>query len=918
MKRILFIVLSLLFLSVSAQETGSIVGKIVDSEAGDEALPFATIIIEGTTTGTTSDFDGLFAIANLPAGPYNLQISSVGYETVTLTDLIVEPGKALEVNIPMSTGSVDLEAVVVTSKVETESEIALLVLQKKSVEMKESIGAQELSRKGVSNAEAAVTKISGVSKQQGVKNVFVRGLGDRYNSTSLNNLPLPSEDPEYKNITLDFFSSDIINSIDVNKSFNHHLYGDEAGANVNIFSKRLDDDRLLEVGVSTGVNSQAISTSTFIQPAESNFLGITNRENPISDLNTYSFGNSLDASANNSPINLGFNIAAGKKFKVGSNDLSVFVVGASTNDYSYREGKARGAVNGLGQSGKDWNYEKYIASKNQILMGNFRLDLAGQNYLALNSLFIHDNTASVGDYRGENIQNISELDDRTAYLRRQQVNDNALYVNQLIGHFELTDKIVSEAGVSYNLVQGSEPDRRTNTFVRMKETGEYRNTSGSAGVNHRFFSELTENDIAGYLKFDYRFLGDENNSKIQLGYNYRNTNREFLWRQFGHDFSTQSTVDINNLDGSLFNQQSINDGTFALVTNWGRGGSFNVLRPESYNGDKTIHAPYASLTYEFNQRLTLNMGLRYEMIDQEVTWDTGQLPNTFGQNLAATNPTYLLPSFTLKANITENDIVRLAGSKTYTFPQFKELAPFLYEDVNFFSFGNPDLVPAQNYNLDLKYEKYFSRGEVISFTGFYKYVDNAINRALVVSAANELSYVNTGEATAAGVEMELRKSLFQGETRNGYHTLNAGVNFSYLHTDSKLVDVDTDALDVEFTNSSSQLEGASPILLNADLTYSIDKDGEPKFLSTAVVNYFSSRVFAFGTLGRENFVEKGIPTFDIISKFHLDSKSTIGLNLKNLLNPTYKISMDTAEGEDFIIEDYQLGMNVSLSYSFKF
>ena len=170
-------------------------------------------------------------------------------------------------------------------------------------------------------------------------------------------------------------------------------------------------------------------------------------------------------------------------------------------------------------------------------------------------------------------------------------------------------------------------------------------------------------------------------------YNYRNTNREFLWRQFGHDFSTQSTVDINNLDGSLFNQQSINDGTFALVTNWGRGGSFNVLRPESYNGDKTIHAPYASLTYEFNQRLTLNMGLRYEMIDQEVTWDTGQLPNTFGQNLAATNPTYLLPSFTLKASITENDIVRLAGSKTYTFPQFKELAPFLYEDVNFFSFG---------------------------------------------------------------------------------------------------------------------------------------------------------------------------------------------------------------------------------------
>ena len=44
----------------------------------------------------------------------------------------------------------------------------------------QSVGAQELSRKGVGDAEGAVTKISGISKQDGVKNVFVRGLGDRY------------------------------------------------------------------------------------------------------------------------------------------------------------------------------------------------------------------------------------------------------------------------------------------------------------------------------------------------------------------------------------------------------------------------------------------------------------------------------------------------------------------------------------------------------------------------------------------------------------------------------------------------------------------------------------------------------------------------------------------------------------------
>lgn len=65
-----------------------------------------------------------------------------------------------------------------------------------------------------------MTKVAGVSKQDGVKNVFVRGLGDRYNATTFNGFALPSEDPEYKNISLDFFGTDIIQSVGVKKAFN--------------------------------------------------------------------------------------------------------------------------------------------------------------------------------------------------------------------------------------------------------------------------------------------------------------------------------------------------------------------------------------------------------------------------------------------------------------------------------------------------------------------------------------------------------------------------------------------------------------------------------------------------------------------------------------------------------------------------
>jgi hypothetical protein len=65
-----------------------------------------------------------------------------------------------------------------------------------AVEIKQSIGSQELARKGVSDVATAVTKR--VVLQNKAQEISVRGLGDRYNSTTMNGLPIPSNDPEKK------------------------------------------------------------------------------------------------------------------------------------------------------------------------------------------------------------------------------------------------------------------------------------------------------------------------------------------------------------------------------------------------------------------------------------------------------------------------------------------------------------------------------------------------------------------------------------------------------------------------------------------------------------------------------------------------------------------------------------------------
>src|SRR5690554_6826152 len=143
-----------------------------------------------------------------------------------------ETSDSQQLTINLTAEESDLDEVVIMVDNRRSSETALLSEQRKSLEIKQQIGAQELSRKGVGDVAAAVAKTSGISKQEGSNNVYVRGLGDRYNSTSLNGLPVPSNDPEKKNINLELFSTDIVEYISIDKTFSSRNTGEIGRAHV--------------------------------------------------------------------------------------------------------------------------------------------------------------------------------------------------------------------------------------------------------------------------------------------------------------------------------------------------------------------------------------------------------------------------------------------------------------------------------------------------------------------------------------------------------------------------------------------------------------------------------------------------------------------------------------------------------------
>lgn len=904
MKKFLFLLFFAITFITIAQQKGTLKGLVTDKEANNEPLPFANVILKGTTTGSTTDFDGNY-IFQVPEGTHTVMFSFLGYKTITKT-FTIKAGQTFTINQSMfAEEGVGLDEVIVRASTSNEKKEALILKGKNAVAITTAIGAQELAVKGVSDASGAVTKTVGVSK--GSKNVVVRGLGDRYNSTTLNGLPLPSEDPEYKNIALDFFDTSIIQNIGVNKVFTSDLNGDVGGANINIVSKELTKNNTAAIGFGLGGNSQTLAQD-FLTIDGTNKFGTQKATHAISDFSSYNFDNSFQPNSQNLQLNNSFSFNYGKKFILGDNSLSVFLVGGYDAKYTLLEGYIQQNSNG-GFVFRNQDFSKYTFNVSQLLMGNVKFN-ADKFSLAYNHLFIHNNKQSIGDYLG--IDDPQQEGD-VSFLRRQQTNNNELYVNQLIGKYDLTERLAFEAKGALNFIRGNEPDRRTNEYL-VRE-GVTRPNTNSDGTNERFFAKLQENDYAAKGKLSYKLSSNEDDiSTLDLGADYRYTERLFSATIFNHRFSGNGPeIDSENPD-AIFNQNSIDTNIFELTSLNVSAANPDQIVPFTYRGKKLISGVFSNLTLQLSEQIIVSGGLKFERAEQRVTFATNIASSTT-DGPSFISRTYILPNFNLKYTLDENNIFRFAGSQTYTYPQFKEIAPFKYQDVNFSSQGNPNLIPSDNYNFDVKYEHYLSSGELFAITGFFKHIQNPISRTEISSAGNTLTYLNVGDnASVFGLELEAVKTIFQsGDYDENDYKIDLGFNASYLNSN---VNLDDNSI-AQFTSGTSQLEGATPILINTDLSFN-QKFEDSELTATVVFNYFSDRVYSIGTRGFENIIEKGIPTLDFVTNYKLGKHYRFKLKATNLLNPSFQLNRDNNGADNIVLSNYKKGVNLSLGVSYNF
>lgn len=928
-------ILMLFFSAIILGQTGSIAGKITDKDFNNEPLAFANILIKGTTKGTTSDIDGLYEFKNLEPGSYTLVFSFIGYESQEIKVEVVAD-KVTTVNIPMGASAASLDEVVIKTTTRKESEAALLLDQKRAVEIKQSIGAEELSRKGIGDAAGAVAKISGISKQQASSDVYVRGLGDRYQNTTMNNLTLPSTDVNKKNIDLDLFRSGIIENVSVSKAYTPSFYADFAAGNVNINSKEYSGPGFLHINLGSGVNSNA-SGETFVRNDGPSYFGYYNRynNNPFAVI----LSHTTDPQSAANPINLNGSIEGGYSINFDDDTkLSFFGTAGFSNGYEYREGVARDFTNVLKVDFP--NIEEYDYKTNTTALLNADFKANSNHSFKYSTLFINSSSDEVGYYgtKGLGFNRDAIASDEGFFVINGRFNQDMVFVNQLLGSHKSNDQSWEvDWGLGYNLVLSDEPDRRRFSFENYQfalDSDPNTNPIFYTNIpfdNQRFFQSIEDNEYNGFINASKVF-----NEKVKLnfGYNGRLKRRNFSSIRYGYEIIDRDNtpiLDINNLN-SILNVTNINipagSGLFnTVVLNpiSNELGSRNVpgLPENTYNGELVVYAGFANAEFNLGEKWLIVPGFRIENFSQDISYDVINIRDD-DPGFREISETLFLPSLNVRYALSEDSNLRFSFSKTASIPEFKEVAPFVYEDVTVRYGGNPDLLggidgngPTYSniYNFDLKYEWFINSGEILSLGAFAKRIEDPVNRVVAADATGTQRYFRTGDAADIfGLEVELRKNLLLKGTDNPL--LSVGFNGSYAFTEQDLKDV-SGTFTTSFDRETEELEGASKWVFNADVAFN-PEFGNYKPSATLVASYFSDRIYSIGSGSLGNIVEKSVTSLDFVWKNPITEKLDITVSAQNLLNPNISLVREGTGSGDITIYEFKLGITAGVSLNYKF
>ena len=804
------------------------------------------------------------------------------------------------------------------------------------------LSSADIARTGEGEIAGALARVTGLSIV-GNGFVYVRGLGDRYSLALLNGSPLPSPEPLKRSIPLDIFPTNVIASSLVQKTYSANFPGEFGGGVINLTTKSTPNEPFLNVNASIGTDTVTTGQLGYtyfgsasdwtgfgngardIPPALSNFLSSGDQIADTTPATQRAIASQL-FNGNNSliqrntalPPNWGLGFDAGKSWEV--NDLTIGLIASFgySNKWRTRDNLQQ-TTNSLDLSTAETSFQRVITDNRIVVDGLIGGSLEfDRNKIRWTTLYVRDTLkqARLGEGTITALaQNSTFQQQDTAWFARQLID------TQLVGEFKLTDKLSLDLRGGYANSRRDAPDeiffqyQRTNNAT--SPTGQFflnplNGQFGDATLTNSF---LRENLYSAGLDLTYKITPSIIGS---VGYAYTDTyrrteRRSFQFRrdQIGVRLREQGLTDLANAQEtvaqglSFFRPDALLSP--AVIDAFGISINENSGTPV-FGANLVINAGYGRLQWDVYDNLNLDIGLRYETAQQSVN-----VIQIFRNPISRTaetslNRDYFLPAITLTYKITPELQFRMAGSKTISRPQFRELIDQSYTDpeVNRLYRGNGRLTDTQLYNAEARLEWYFARDQRLSLAGFYKRIDNPIE---VFTGNFQQSFVysfaNAPSATLFGGEIEAQKYFDLDEAFGSskfFSSRRLLVIANYTYTNSRIQVSANDPASVSFltgiTNASQlfrdgvPLTGQSDHIANLEIGFE-DRDGLSQ--QTLLLNYASRRAtIRAGALGQPDVYE--------YPGFHLDFVARQGVKLAGV-NTEMKFEVRNITGTR--VQEYQ-------------
>lgn len=807
------------------------------------------------------------------------------------------------------------------------------------------LDSEAFSRAGDSDVAVALQRVPGISLVGG-KYVFVRGLGDRYSSTLLNGSNIPSPEPLRRVVPLDIFPTAMIESVLVQKTFSPEYPGSFGGGVVDMRTKAVPDEFVLEIGISGKYNSE----STFKNGLSYNGTGSeifgyggSARDIPsqlLADVtlesltaeqrevaaealpNIWSVDNEQNLPAG------GFDLLIGDRYDVGSESALGFFAAVTydvnqTNKKGIRRGFntsnaglverfsfAPDVCDSFDNGGEDCGFRETTMDVNLNGILSLGAELNANHSLNFTSTVLRQSRKRALIEKGFFASEKDELrTSSTIDWTESQVWTNQLSGSHVVTPFGDSDTFMEteiEWRANYSRADRDAPLRRNTVYALDDNEGVFRTLARQDG-NTTSFSAL---DDKGYeLGFDIlqpMNVGDYG-VDIKTGFTYVDKDRGYGVVRYFYDFPAGSHFDLRTrVPEIIFGSHNIAPGGIELKEKFDASDYFTADF-ENIQG-------YFSADLQVSERVRTAFGVRYEDSTQIVS----TVDRTTDQPILVTQKgEYWLPAATLTYEIVDNMQVRLAYSQTISRPDMRELssAPFVNDERNRTVRGNLNLRITEVTNYDARFEWYFAPGESLTFGVFYKEFTDPIESTFSILGEGPIEgYINGDKAKLKGIELEVEKIVPVADWLNwdlGGREFYVRVNGSYI--DSETTISSDSSFATTATNLVRQMQGQSDWLGNLQFGWDDYDRGENFAL---VLNYTGERLSGVGINEVQDEFERPPLMMNVVYKREFEVGSNLlelSLEAENLLN-------DSAEWvqEGQIIETYDIGRTLSVGLTYKF